>query len=366
MSFYGIYKNRRVLVTGNTGFKGSWLCTWLLHLGAEVAGLSIDIPTIPSNYQVLNLEERIQHYQGDIRDRDDLVRAMDDFQPEVVFHLAAQAILRRSYEDPTLTFETNILGTMNVLECMRQRPSIVAGVIITSDKCYRNVEWLWGYRENDVLGGGDPYSASKACAELVSRAYIESYFQGGEPRVATTRAGNVVGGGDWATDRIVPDCVRAWSQGRGVEIRNPGATRPWQHVLEPLSGYLWLGTKLWQGDSSVVGESFNFGPEPADDKSVGELITALIEYWPDAAWYMDENSDEKRHESTLLRLCCDKALTQLGWRPVLSFADAIRLTSEWYRTYYNEDVNMYDYSISQLQQYETKAHERRLPWIEEV
>ena len=188
MSFYGIYKKRRVLVTGNTGFKGSWLCTWLLHLGAEVAGLSIDIPTIPSNYQVLNLEERIQHYQGDIRDRDVLGRAMDDFQPEIVFHLAAQAIVRRSYEDPTLTFETNILGTMNVLECMRQRPSIGAGVIITSDKCYRNVEWLWGYRENDVLGGGDPYSASKACAELVSRAYVESYFQGGEPRVATTRA----------------------------------------------------------------------------------------------------------------------------------------------------------------------------------
>ena len=363
MAFLGVYSNRRVLVTGHTGFKGSWLCTWLLHMGARVGGFSLDIPTVPSNFQVLHLQERIQHFQGDIRDREVLGRVIDVFEPEIVFHLAAQSLVRRAYADPALTFATNALGTMNVLECIRQRPSIPVGVIITSDKCYRNVEWIWGYRENDTLGGDDPYSASKACAELISHAYIKSYFRGDETRVATTRAGNVIGGGDWAPDRIVPDCISAWSEIRSVRIRNPKATRPWQHVLESLSGYLWLGARLWEGDTSTRGEAFNFGPPAIVNQSVEELISAMAEYWPGATWTVEPTGQKDQRESTLLKLCCDKALSLLKWRAILSFSETIRLTAEWYRTYYEKgDSPMYDMTCQQIEEYTAKAAAEGMIW----
>ncbi|MCK4830018.1 CDP-glucose 4,6-dehydratase, partial [bacterium] len=250
--FKGYYNKRRVLVIGHTGFKGSWLCAWLLQLGAEICGFSVNVPTKPSNFEILNLKGKIQHIEGDVRNRTQLLVAMKEFQPDIVFHLAAQSLVRRSYSNPAITFETNTLGTMNVLECMRQCQSIQAGVIITSDKCYRNVEWEWGYRENDFLGGEDPYSASKGCAELIIYSYMKSFFQNG-PMVASARAGNVIGGGDWAEDRIVADAIKAWSQGKSVIIRSPNATRPWQHVLEPTFGYLLLAKALYQKGTFFTG-----------------------------------------------------------------------------------------------------------------
>ena len=257
--FNNAYQGKRVLVTGHTGFKGSWLCAWLLELGAEVAGFSIDVPTDPSHFEALNLKNHVHHISGDVRDRNRVRSVMEEFAPDFVFHLAAQAIVRRSFQDPVITFETNTLGTLNILDCIRQSSSAAVGVIVTSDKCYRNMEWPWGYRETDTLGGSDPYSASKGCAELILHSYMKTYFQEG-PRLASARAGNVIGGGDWAQDRLVPDAVRAWSRKKTLAVRHPGATRPWQHVLEPLSGYLCLGARLWAHDPLAVSEAFNFGP----------------------------------------------------------------------------------------------------------
>jgi len=361
--FAGIYHKKRVLVTGHTGFKGSWLSAWLLHLGAKVAGFSLGVPTHPANFEVLGLKEKLTHFTGDIRDRQVFIRVMQDFQPELVFHLAAQSLVRRSYAEPAETFETNALGTMNVLEALRLQESCRAAVIITSDKCYRNREWTWGYRENDLLGGDDPYSASKACAELISQAYFKSFFQAPRPRVATARAGNVIGGGDWAPDRIVPDCLRAWSAGRPVKIRSPQATRPWQHVLEPLSGYLWLGARLWQSDHRVTGESFNFGPPPVVNESVAELIAALGRHWPQATWEVDQPGNQRPQESTLLKLCCDKAWHFLKWQAVLPLAEAIRFTGEWYRTYYEQGTApMFDLTLRQIQDYQARAQAEGLAW----
>jgi len=362
--FSGVYAGRRVLVTGHTGFKGSWLCAWLLELGAQVAGYSLDIPTVPSNFEAIGLRERLGHFEADVRDLGNLSRAMEAFEPEMVFHLAAQSLVRRSYAEPLLTFETNALGTLNVLECMRQRPQMRVGVIITSDKCYRNQEWTWGYRENDILGGNDPYSASKACAEDIFTAYARSYFATGQgPWVATTRAGNVIGGGDWAPDRILPDCVRAWSEGKPTRMRSPESTRPWQHVLEPLSGYLWLGAKLWQGDSAVRGESFNFGPATEVNQSVKALVSTMAGHWPGAQWEAEPQAEGGPRESTLLKLCCDKALNLLGWRPTLSFSETIDLTAAWYMTYYaGGGGHLYDLTVEQIKGYTGKAVAKRQPW----
>jgi CDP-glucose 4,6-dehydratase len=361
--FAKTYENRRVLVTGHTGFKGSWLCSWLLELGAQVAGFSLNVPTVPSNFEASHLRERLAHFDGDVRDRGALSRVMEAFKPEMIFHLAAQSLVRLSFGDPILTFETNTLGTLNVLECLRQLDQPLVGVIITSDKCYQNQEWTWGYRENDILGGDDPYSASKACAELIFRAYDRSYLQGEGLRVATTRAGNVVGGGDWAPDRIVPDCMRAWSQGRPALIRHPQATRPWQHVLEPLSGYLWLGAKLWQGEGSLRGESFNFGPAANVNQSVLELVSGLAGHWPGARWEMEPQDPGVHRESTLLKLCCDKALNLLGWQSVLSLPETIRLTAEWYRIYYERsDGQIYEFARRQIKEYVDRAASAGMPW----
>ena len=285
--FGHIYEGRRVFVTGHTGFKGSWLTAWLLQMGAEVAGFSDAVPTAPSHFDVIGLGGRIRDYRGDVRDRKALVEAMREFKPEIVFHLAAQALVRASYDNPADTIEVNAMGTLNVLEAVRVTPSVEAVVSITSDKAYRNDEWVWGYRETDHLGGYDPYSASKGCAEIIAHSYFKSFFGDpvNAPYCATTRAGNVIGGGDWAADRIVPDCARAWSEGREVEIRSPHATRPWQHVLEPLSGYLWLGAKLFAAHRDAVksgkgdgchegfrldGEAFNFGPSSDASHTVAD------------------------------------------------------------------------------------------------
>jgi len=362
--FGGIYKGKRVLVTGHTGFKGSWLVTWLLELGSEVSGYALAPSTDPSNFEVLDLSRRIHHNQDDVRDRERLVAAMSESGPDCVFHLAAQAIVRRSYEDAPTTFETNALGTLNVLEAVRQVPSVKSLVIITSDKCYRNVEWIWGYRENDALGGEDPYSASKACAELISYSYMNSFFRDrdGAAAVATARAGNVIGGGDWASDRVVPDCMRAWHNGRPVVVRSPQSTRPWQHVLEPLSGYLLLGSHLLRQDPKALWQSYNFGPDATVNQTVQTLIAALADGWDGVRWEFDIDGLAGKPEARLLKLSCDKALADLAWRPVLTFDETVAFTREWYKQHYRNVGGMAEFTAGQIREYSRKAADRGLSW----
>lgn len=363
--FGNAYQGRRVLVTGHTGFKGSWLCAWLLELGAELAGVALDPPGSPAHYHTLGLEKKLADMRLDVRDAARVEAAVANFAPDIIFHLAAQPLVRKSYVDPGCTFSTNMLGTLNVLEAMRRHQNVRAAVIITSDKCYRNQEWIYGYRESDRLGGADPYSASKGCAELIARSYFESFFTNG-PACATARAGNVIGGGDWAQDRIVPDCARAWSAGKAVSIRNPGATRPWQHVLEPLSGYLWLGSLLLGRASApdgqaLAGQAFNFGPDADASHTVGELAAALARFWPGFACELGEEAGP--HEFTLLRLCCDKALAELEWHATLNFEETVEMTASWYARYYAGQGNsMLDCTLGQIRAYCQRAQARGLPW----
>ena len=360
IAFSETYSNKRVLVTGHTGFKGSWLCQWLLELGAKVAGYSINTPTQPSNFETLGLESQIKHITGDVRNRTALQEAINFFEPDIIFHLAAQPLTRLSYDHPQLTFETNLLGTLNILECARSQKSIKAAVIITSDKCYRNDEWIWGYRENDTLGGNDPYSASKACAEILCNSYMQSFFKSGSPAIATTRAGNVIGGGDWALDRIIPDCVRAWSKEEQVLIRNPSARRPWQHVLEPLSGYLCLGSSLLNNIELVKNEAFNFGPDSTVNQSVEELISSLAQHWNAPKWNI--KPEARKLESGLLKLNSDKALHYLDWRAILSITEAIDFTGKWYNVYYSSPKSIPDLTIEQIKKYASIAKEKGLSW----
>lgn len=361
--FTNIYKGRRVFVTGHTGFKGSWLTAWLLWLGADVAGFSDTIPTEPANFTVLGLGERITDLRGDIVHRQAVTQAVQDFAPEIVFHLAAQALVRESYQNPARTLETNAMGTLNILEAVRCTDSVRAVVSITSDKCYRNDEWVYGYREGDHLGGEDPYSASKACAEIIAHSYFASYFKNG-PACATVRAGNVIGGGDWAADRIVPDCARAYAASLPVQIRSPHATRPWQHVLEPLSGYLWLGALLFAGGNTpftLHGQAYNFGPAADVNNTVAEVVDALTPHWPGFSCHMDREGQAGMKESTLLKLCCDKALAHLRWKATLNFEETIRYTAEWYRAFYN-NADMLAFTLGQIAAYATVAEHRELAW----
>ncbi len=361
--FRDTYQGRRVMVTGHTGFKGSWLTQWLLDLGAEVAGFSLYIPSTPSIFEVLGLERRINHYIGDIRDGAEVLAAFNDFKPEILFHLAAQAIVRVSYDEPKLTFDTNLGGTVNVLEAMRMTASLKTGVFITSDKCYENVEWEYGYREDDPLGGKDPYSASKACAEIAISSYARSFLISQKKRIASTRAGNVIGGGDWAKDRIVPDCVRAWASNEVPIIRHPSATRPWQHVLEPISGYLWLAAELDRGRNGLVGEAFNFGPDADVNQQVSCLIDEMRNTWHGHYWQQDSVIGEFKSEAGLLKLCCDKSLHRLGWQAVLRFHETVEMTAQWYKSYYDGTIDMSKLTTQQLAAYVQLGAERKAPWI---
>ena len=363
--FGDVFRNRRVLVTGHTGFKGSWLTSWLLELGARVSGVSRDIPTEPSMFVELALERRITHHVLDIRDLSALAELFRAEQPEFVFHLAAQPLVSRSYRDPVETISTNAIGTMNVLECLRSLRQHCYAVLVTSDKCYDNVEWVWGYRETDRLGGKDVYSGSKAAAELIIHCYLHSFFMAPAcpVRIAIGRAGNVIGGGDWAQDRVVADCVRAWSAGRVVEIRSPAATRPWQHVLEPLSGYLTLAQTLARGEA-VHGEAFNFGPPADQSHTVLELLSELARDWGlEAAAAFRVSSDASFREAALLKLNCDKALQQLAWRPTLAYADGVRYVGDWYREFYRgERGRMAQLTARQIDDYRRQACAKGLPW----
>ena len=364
--FSDIYEGKRVIITGHTGFKGSWLTAWLLKLGANVTGISSDIPTQPSMFEELKLEEKIKHIQADIRNLSEMKALIDQEQPDFVFHLAAQAIVSSSYSDPVDTITTNVIGTTNILESLRTLQKSCVAVFITSDKCYDNVEWVWGYRETDSLGGKDVYSGSKGAAELVIKSYLNSFFSDGHPvRIVIGRAGNVIGGGDWAKDRIVVDCMRAWSNNDTVEIRSPNATRPWQHVLEPLSGYLSLGQATTL-KPQLHGESFNFGPKAEQNHTVVELLSDLSRCWglKDLKAAYQITDDIPFHEAGLLKLNCDKALFHLKWESSLNYDETIELVGNWYKFFYNNVHDMYELTLAQISLYENFGIERKRVWTQ--
>jgi CDP-glucose 4,6-dehydratase len=330
--FGGFYHGRRVLVTGDTGFKGSWLCLWLRSLGATVSGFALPPATSPALPGVFGLERLVEHRDGDLRDAAAVSAAIAAARPEVVFHLAAQPLVRASYADPKGTFDVNVGGTVNVLEAIRASRSVQAAVIVTTDKCYENREWCWGYRESDALGGHDPYSASKGAAEIAVASWRRSFFASG-PCVASARAGNVIGGGDWAKDRIVTDFVESIRAGRSLALRNPQATRPWQHVLEPLSAYLHLAWRLASEGGRAYADAWNFGPDDASVITVEELARALVAAWGSGEVVVAPQSGAP-HEAGLLKLDCSKASHRLGWRPTWDVREAIQRTVDWYRSFY--------------------------------
>jgi CDP-glucose 4,6-dehydratase len=367
LHFFGdAYRGRSVLVTGHTGFKGSWLAFWLSLLGANVKGFALPPHTEPSLFNLLGLRDEIRHIEGDIRDYETLMGIFMEEKPEIVFHLAAQALVRDSYNDPKNTFDTNVAGTVNVLEAVRRCPSVKAAIIVTSDKCYENREWLWGYRENDPMGGLDPYSASKGAAEIVCSSYGRSFFDGanGRPKLgfSTVRAGNVIGGGDWAKDRVIPDCVRSLSAGQPVILRNPGSVRPWQHVLDPLSGYMHLGSCLLKEPGRYSG-AWNFGPVDCTYVTVGALANRFVSAWGDRAKIRIQNDSHERKESSILRLCIDKAINELGWFPVLDVSAAIDWALDWYRSWRAESGNSREVTLNQIRSYIERAKNRDAVWV---
>jgi CDP-glucose 4,6-dehydratase len=362
--FNRIYSDKRVLVTGHTGFKGSWLALWLKQLGAEVGGYSLGSVGTPSHFELMGLRKHIRHFEGDIRDRDRLKAVVEEFQPEFVFHMAAQALVQKSYSDPAATFDVNTMGMVNMLDCIRSCRSVRVAVMITSDKAYRNDEWCWGYRETDPLAGHDPYSASKSCADLIAQSYFHSFLKDGPVRMGIARAGNVIGGGDWAENRIIPDCMRAWKLGETVQVRSPRATRPWQHVLEPLSGYLHLGSRLSESAQGLNGEAFNFGPDASVNHTVEELLTAMAQRWPEIQWKSPEGSELGGREAKLLKLNCDKSLFYLQWMPILSFPQTVDFTVDWYRQWSRKLILNTSFSLEQIQQYCDLAKKRGATWIQ--
>ena len=322
--FAEAFRNKTVWLSGHTGFKGAWLAQWLLELGADVHGFALEPATEPALFDQLGLAKRLHHQIADIRDPAAVQKSIGKVQPDFVFHLAAQPLVRLSYEQPLETYATNVMGTAHVLEALRGLKKPCAAVLVTTDKCYENREWLHGYREDDPLGGYDPYSSSKAAAEIAIAAWRRSFFKKHPVKIASARAGNVIGGGDWSQDRIVPDCIRALQKKRPIAVRNPNATRPWQHVLEPLSGYLWLAARLTSPQSSVLSpltSAFNFGPAHDANRTVRELVAEVLKHWP-GRW--EDRSDPKAvHEASLLQLSTDKAHALLGWTPVWSFSQAV-------------------------------------------
>lgn len=365
--FAEYYRGKTVLVTGHTGFKGSWLTIWLTHLGAHVVGYALEPPSDPCNFKACAVATRITHIHGDLRDYGLLKQTFQQYRPDIVFHLAAQSLVRLSFYEPQRTFEVNVMGTVNVLDCARQTGSVQAVVAVTSDKCYRNVGWEWGYRETDELGGYDAYSASKACAELAIAVYQDQRFQGSagleyDIPIASARAGNVIGGGDWARDRIVPDTIRALTLGTDIVVRNPDATRPWQHVLEPLSGYLWLGSLIAQGQRQYRC-AWNFGPGDGRVATVAEVVKTILEKWPTPATKLIVNRDDSQAEALLLRLDCSKANQRLLWRATWTIDQALDAVVSWYERFYRSGgKDMYAYSVQQIEEYTDTARKQKIQW----
>lgn len=363
--FSNVYQDKKVFVTGHTGFKGSWLTLWLKALGANVIGYSLPPPTEPSLYKTARLNEGITHIEGDVRDESSLLKAMQTHQPDMVFHLAAQPLVRHSYQDPVETYATNVMGTVHLLEAIRKTPGVRICVNITSDKCYENREWDYAYRENDPMGGYDPYSSSKGAAELVASAYRRSFFnpenhEQHKMSLVSVRAGNVIGGGDWAQDRLIPDVIRSLSQKKPIEIRSPDAVRPWQHVLDPLSGYLWLGACLWQNPKDHD-YGWNFGPLASNAMPVREIVEESIALWGKGEW---RQGAARTHEAKTLKLDSTKAATLLKWSPVYDIKESLIATVSWYRGYYHE--NNFDpliFSLSQLEDYVQSAKKQNKIWV---
>ncbi len=350
------WQGKRILITGHTGFKGSWLSLWLQSMGANVVGYALSPPTNPSLFEVANVEQGMTSVIGDIRDLDHLKVVFLEHQPEIVIHMAAQALVRHSYLEPVETYSINVMGTVNLLEAVRCSKGVKAVVNVTSDKCYENREWVWGYRENEAMGGYDPYSNSKGCAELVISAYRNSYFPSGMYKhhgvaIASGRAGNVIGGGDWALDRLVPDIVKSFEAGEVVNIRYPNAIRPWQHVLEPLHGYLMLAERLYV-EGVDFAEAWNFGPNDEDEKPVSYLVEELTKFWGEGArWNLDAASHP--HEANYLKLDISKARVRLGWQPVLRLDDSLQLIFDWSKCW-QAGGNMRDITIKQIKDYQDK------------
>ena len=347
------WAGKRVFLTGHTGFKGSWLSLWMQSMGANVTGFALLPPTTPSLFEVVHVADGMQSIMGDVRNLADLQKAMGDAKPEIVIHMAAQALVRHSYDNPVETYSTNVMGTVHLLQAVRGTPSVKAVVNVTSDKCYENREWVWGYRENEPMGGFDPYSNSKGCAELVTSAYRNSYFHPEKYKehgvaIGSGRAGNVIGGGDWAEDRLIPDVMRAIAQGRPVRIRNPHSTRPWQHVLEPLSGYLLLAQGLFE-QGSAFAEGWNFGPNDDDTRPVSWVLEQLIQSWGDGvSWSHDEGKHP--HESHCLKLDCAKVKSRLGWQPKWHLKTALDKVVDWQKQYV-QGADMKAMTLSQIKDY---------------
>ncbi len=348
------WPGKRVLITGHTGFKGSWLALWLQQAGANVTGFALPPPSSPSLFELARVRDVISHVEADIRTPGSIGDAARNTAPDIVFHLAAQSLVRPSYEDPTGTFATNVMGTVHLLDAVRATPSVRAVVIVTSDKCYDNREWVWGYRETDPMGGYDPYSASKGCAELVTASYRQAFFSTRDRRIgiASARAGNVIGGGDWARDRLIPDAVRAFERAEAVVVRNPTATRPWQHVLEPLAGYMMLARALWE-QPGEYSEGWNFGPDDSGTQSVASVIDAMATAWGEGVGWRSHDAEEP-HEAMSLRLDCSKAKARLRWRPRLALATALEWTARWYRDVGRGSIAR-DVTLSQIKAYEELA-----------
>lgn len=344
------WRGKKVFITGHTGFKGSWLCLWLKHLGAELAGFSLAPSKQPSMHKLLRLDALVNERIADVRDLDDLRAALVEAQPDIVFHLAAQPLVRLSYESPVETFSINTMGSIHLLEAAKECPKIQSIVMVTSDKCYENREWLWGYRESDAMGGYDPYSASKGAAEIAISGYTQSYFRNTKTAVASARAGNVIGGGDWSLDRLVPDMVKAVMLGEPLEIRNPYAIRPWQHVLEPLAGYMRLAEQLYLHGQDFSG-GWNFGPNDGDNQNVEKVAALLCMHWGEGAAYDKANVDAcNLHEAAVLKLDCSKARAHLQWYPKWSLDEAVCKTVAWYKAYQKEQ-DLYEVSLEQIEQY---------------
>lgn len=354
-SFGAAYRGRRVLVTGHTGFKGSWLSLWLHALGSRVCGLALDPPSHPNHWDLLQLQ--MIDVRADIRSGASVRTLFTSEQPEIVFHLAAQPLVRRSYREPIETWATNVMGTANVLEAARQTPSVCAVVVVTTDKCYENREWPWAYRESDRLGGHDPYSASKAGAELVAASYRSAFLDNAYALLlATARGGNVIGGGDWSEDRLVPDLVRAVTAGKPLIVRSPRAIRPWQHVLDCLSGYLQLGQRLLEGDRTCT-EAWNFGPDQSCSRAVTDILRDLANHWPTLTWQLADGPQP--HETTALQIDSAKARTRLGWRPIWNYEKAVQRTARWYRDWHSDGTVR---SIEDLYAYTEDATRSGMNW----
>lgn len=357
--FCNVFKDKKVLVTGDTGFKGSWLCIWLKYLGADVYGYALPPLTDKDNFVLANLEKKIHHIDGDIRNFDQLLNFFHEVKPVFTFHLAAQPLVIESYHNPRYTFETNLLGAVNFFESVRLTDSVKVAINVTSDKCYKNNEWVWGYREDDPLGGNDPYSASKGASELITNSYLHSFFEKvGTANIASARAGNVIGGGDWAKYRIVPDFFKSIEKNETLKLRYPEATRPWQHVLEPLSGYLNLAMKLFVEGKAYTG-GWNFGPLGTINQPVRTLIERMISY-SGKGKYEAPPFDDKFHEASLLNLDISKAMLLLNWKPTLDFQETVEFTADGYLGKSNNDF--YEFRILQIEKYFNIAQKKNIDW----